>query len=200
MKKMIFALTLTIPIFAQAQTTTEPKTTATEAAPTEWLLLAGLSQPILLRGGNVEVNYLTRNFVFEYSHGFALNLSPNRDFTMTDAERAQKLDIFLPYSTGGGIGYRFTPEFNVRGEVKVHRYEVTRGAEGINYTVLSVGVGAYYYWYPFGNQHFVVTPSVRFWPNVASTLGGNAHTFADGQVHKAHDFSLFVNISLGYRF
>lgn len=178
----------------------EPRAAEVKADRTDWIVLFGLNQPIFLHGGNIEVNYLTRNWVFEYSHGFLLDLSPNRNFTMTSAEREQKLDIFLPFSTGGGVGYRFTENFNLRAEVKAHRYEVTRGDVSFAYTTWSVGVGAYYYWYPFGNEHFVVTPSVRFWPNVASTLDNGEYRFADGQVHRAHDFSLFANVSIGYRF
>jgi hypothetical protein len=193
MKKTLLLWTLAFQVIAAEET--KPA-----AAESEWVLLAGLNQPIVLRGGNIELNYLTQRWVFEYSHGFALNLSPNRDFTMTQAERDQKLDLYLPFSTGGGIGYRITPEFNVRAELKAHRYEVTRGNESVSYTTFSVGIGAYYYWYPFGNRHFVVVPSLRFWPNVASTLGGNAHTWLDGQSHTVHEFTFFANVSLGYRF
>ncbi len=119
---------------------------------------------------------------------------------MTPAEQEQKLDIFLPFSTGGGIGYRFTPNFNLRAELKAHSYEVSRGSVSFRYMTYSVGVGAYYYWYPFGSEHLVIMPSVRFWPNVASSLDNNEYRFVDGQAHKAHDFSLFANISVGYRF
>lgn len=196
MKKLICSLLLASGLVYAA----EPPAAETKAGRTDWILLFGLNQPIILHGGNVELNYLTRNWVFEYSHGFLLDLSPNRSFTMTPAEREQKLDIFLPFSTGGGIGYRFTENFNLRAEVKAHRYEVARGDVSFAYTTWSVGLGAYYYWYPFGNEHFVVTPSVRFWPNVASTLDNGEYRFADGQVHRAHDFSLFANVSVGYRF
>ena len=34
----------------------------------ELVLLAGTIQPFLLQGGNIEVNYLTKKMVFEYSH------------------------------------------------------------------------------------------------------------------------------------
>ena len=33
-----------------------------------------------------------------------------------------------------------------------------------------------------------------------STLSGNKFTFADGQTHEAHDFGLFANVSIGWRF
>jgi hypothetical protein len=196
MKNLICCLLFTTGLVYAA----EPASAEVKPPREGWILLFGLNQPIVLHGGNVEINYLTRNWVFEYSHGFLLNLSPNRTFTMTQAERDQNLDISLPFSTGGGIGYRFTDNFNLRAEVKAHRYEVNRGSVSFAYTTWSVGLGAYYYWYPFGKEHFVVTPSLRFWPNVASTLDNGEYRFADGQAHRAHDFSLFANVSVGYRF
>ncbi len=164
-----------------------------------WQLVAGLTQPILMHGGNIEVNYLTKNWVFEYSHGFLLNLDVYPGATKTADERGQGLSINLPYSTGGGIGYRITEGFNIRAEFKVHRYDVTRGAESFAYTTYSIGAGVYYFWLPLGD-HLLIVPSLRFWPNVASTLGGNKFTFADGQTHQAHDFGLFANVSIGWRF
>ena len=80
-----------------------------------WNLVFGLSQFVFLNGGNIEINYLTEKFVFEYSHGsnFSLNSSPN-EMALTNMERQQNLDIYVPYSTGGGVGYRFAPAFNMR--------------------------------------------------------------------------------------
>ena len=194
MKKTI--LTLILAVIAIAPLAAEGTGTGSQ---NRWQLLAGLSQPIIMHGGNVEINYLTKNWVFEYSHGFLLDLNVYSGFTKTAAERAQGLSITLPYSTGGGIGYRITEGFNVRAEFKVHRYEVSRGAESFAYTVYSAGVGAYYFWTPLGD-HLVIVPSLRFWPNVATTLDSGKLIFADGQTHQAHDFGLFANISVGWRF
>lgn len=167
----------------------------------QWNLVFGLSQPLVLKGGNVEINYLTEQFVFEYSHGFALNLSASGGAGMSNSEKSQNLDIYAPYSTGGGVGYRFTKEFNVRLEVKQHQFNVTHpSGENINYTTRDIGVGAYYFWLPLNSRNLLIVPSIRYWPTVYTSLNNGEHTFANGDVHKAHSFGLFGNISIGWRF
>jgi len=167
----------------------------------QWNLVFGLSQPLVLKGGNVEINYLTEKFVFEYSHGFALNLSASNGVAMSNTEKSQNLDIYVPYSTGGGVGYRFTKEFNVRLEIKQHQFNVTHpSGENINYTNRDIGVGAYYFWLPFNNKNLLIVPSIRYWPTVYSSLNNGEYTFANGDVHKASSFGLFGNVSIGWIF
>ena len=84
-------------------------------------VLAGLIQPLVLKGGNIEVTYFTKRMSFDYSHGFLLSLS---GATMVGDAKDQKLAYHLPYSTGFGIGYRFTSFFDVRVEPKIHSWEV----------------------------------------------------------------------------
>ena len=171
------------------------------ASAEQWNLVFGLSQPLVTKGGNAEINFLTESFVFEYSHGFALNLSANNSVAMTNIEKSQNLDIYVPYSTGGGVGYRFTKEFNVRLEMKQHQFNVTNSAgEYISYTTRDIGVGAYYFWQPFSNNNLLIVPSIRYWPTVYTTLKNDEYTFANGDVHKAHSFGLFANISIGLSF
>lgn len=166
----------------------------------DFLLVGGLTQPIFLHGGNVEVDFLTDNWVFEYSHGFALNFSKYPDFTLTPAERDQGLRVFAPFSTGGGIGYRITKGLNIRAEFKVHKYEVTnRDGETIDYVVRDLGIGAYYFWFPFQHERFVVVPSIRWWPMIGNSLNEGKHTFSNGDVHEAKQSGLIINVSLGVR-
>jgi hypothetical protein len=40
-------------------------------------VLFGLTQPLLLDGFNVEINYIHNRFIFDYSHGASLNFSGN---------------------------------------------------------------------------------------------------------------------------
>lgn len=167
-----------------------------------WNLVFGLSQVIFLNGGNVEINYVTDKFVFEYSHGFNLDLnaSPN-DMALTDMERQQSLEIYVPYSTGGGVGYRFTKAFNVRIECKQHKFDVTHpSGEKVSYTTQDLGVGAYYFYNPFKRFNFIVVPSIRYWPTINTSLNDDKYTFSNGDVHEAHEFGLFGNVSIGWAF
>lgn len=167
-----------------------------------WHVLMGLSQQIILQGGNIEINYLTDKWVFEYSHGWSLDLdaSPGEK-AMTSQEQYQGLSIHVPYSTGGGIGYRFTPEFNLRLEIKQHEFQVTnRENQTIKYTTQDVGLGAYYFYQPFKQYAFLVVPSIRYWPTVNTSLENDVATFNNGEKHNAHDFAIFGNISIGWQF
>jgi len=167
-----------------------------------WNLVFGMSQPLLLNGGNIEVNYVTDKWVFEYSHGFNLDLNASPDeAALTETERKQGLKIKLPYSTGGGIGYRFTPEFNLRVEVKQHEFHATNSAgQKIKYTTQDVGLGAYYFYKPLKNHNLLVVPSVRYWPTVNTSLNDDKARFDNGDEHDAHDFGLFGNVSVGWQF
>ena len=40
-------------------------------------LVFGLNQPIVTQGFNLEANYYTKYFVFDYSHGFNLHFKDN---------------------------------------------------------------------------------------------------------------------------
>lgn len=175
--------------------------TSTTQAQT-WNLVFGLSQVAFLNGGNVEINYLTEKFVFEYSHGFNLDLnaSPN-DMALTETERQQNLQIDVPYSTGGGIGYRFTKSLNVRIEYKYHKFNVNHpSGEQVSYTTQDLGLGAYYFYWPLKDMNLVIVPSIRYWPTVKTSLNDDKYTFSNGDEHKAHDFGLFGNVSIGWSF
>ena len=109
-----------------------------------WTLAAGLTQPVLLGGVNIAGTYFANKLSFEYSHGMFLHLNGS-------ALKDKKVkSIYVPFSTGFGMGYRFTQFFDIRGEVKVHRFEPQLNSyQKISYINFDLGVGAYYRIYPF---------------------------------------------------
>jgi len=178
----------------------------------------GLNQ-LLAKGFNAEVNVFHKRLAFDYSHGVSL------DFTgaaLTGDEKDQKLAIHLPWTTGFGVGYRFSDALNVRLEPKWHRFEVyydgdqqTSANRITAYTTFTLGVGAYYNWQPFKQKDsalkgLMVVPSLRFWPRLSSTLDndklqynnretGQTETHESMQVGFGNTPWVF-NISIGYSF
>lgn len=182
-------------------------------------VLAGLIQPLVLQGGNIEVTYFTKRMSFDYSHGFLMNMSGT---TITGAAKTQNLCYHLPFSTGFGIGYRFTSFFDLRIEPKFHKWEVYYEGESQNsntliksYKTFTLGLGAYYRYMPFKNknnwlQGITTSTSVRWWPNIGSTLKedrfdyqnkitNNKETLKASNIGIAGTQFLF-NISIGYTF
>lgn len=182
-------------------------------------VLAGLIQPMVLKGGNIEVNFYTERLSFEYSHGFLLNMSGG---TITGAAKTQQLAYHLPYSTGFGIGYRITSFFDIRIEPKIHSWEVYYDGETQNrenlirrYKTYTVGLGAYYRYMPFYKkdnwlQGITTSTSVRWWPNVGSSLANNEFTYYNKQTNKEETLKasnigiagsqFLFNVSMGYTF
>ncbi len=182
-------------------------------------ILAGLIQPMVLKGGNIEVTYFTKKLSFDYSHGFNLNMSGG---TITGDAKTQKLTYHLPYSTGFGIGYRLTSFLDVRAEPKLHSWEVYYDGEEQNkanliksYKTWSVGLGAYYRYMPFMQkdnwlQGITTSTSLRWWPNVDSSLPGDKFTYHNkftnkDETLKASNIGIagsqfLFNVSIGYTF
>jgi hypothetical protein len=185
----------------------------------EAAVLFGLSQPLLLNGFNIEANYFTKKMSFDYSHGVSLEYQGSM---ITGAAKEQHLVAHLPYSTGFGIGYRFTSWLNLRAEPKWHRFEIYYDGEEqtsanriVAYNTLTLGLGVYGKWHPFKKQKnflkgIMISPSIRWWPNVASTLSNDSYTYFNKitnqtEVHNAMNVGAnntpwLVNISVGYRF
>lgn len=186
---LCLSLVLTAPAL-MAQTTPRP-----DRYTGRLTVLAGLIQPAFLGGANVAATYFTDRWTFEYSHGMWLKYPE----VARDAETTSRL--YSPYTTGFGVGYRFTRNFDTRLEFKVHGYEATLvNGENLTYQTYSVGLGAYYRLHLW--RGLLLEPSVRWWPNVGSSLpeGRHAFTTVEGQslTHEAHNLGLFVNVSLGY--
>jgi hypothetical protein len=181
-------------------------------------VLAGLGQ-LALGGGNVEINWYTERFSSDYSHGFSVTIPRS---ALPSRDRNQFLSIRMPWTTGFGVGYRVTRGFDVRLEPKVHRFDVSLdgaapGASRVaQYTTATLGIGAYYHWYPFATtsrwaRQIVVAPSMRYWPNVWTSLKGDSLAYANSrtgrtEVHYASRQGLpmlgglLPNISVGLTF
>lgn len=186
---------------------------------TKLSILAGLIQPMVLKGGNIEATYFTKRLTFDYSHGFLLNIGGP---TTTGDAKEQKLKYHLPFSTGFGIGYRFTPNFDVRAEYKTHSWQVYYEGENQNsenritaYKTYTVGIGAYYVYMPFKKKDnwlrgITISNSVRWWPNVGSSLTDNKFSYYNkltekNEVLNASNIGItgtqfLVNVSIGYTF
>lgn len=181
-------------------------------------LVGGVSQ-LLLGGGNVEGTWYTRRLSVAYSHGFNLQLGSS---LLSSESQDQQLQLTMPWTTGLGVGYRVTSTLDVRLEVKQHRFAMRyedqdfTGPTIAEYNTTTVGVGAYYRYYPFARSEgfargLVVVPSVRYWPNVATSLDNNELTYNNArtgrsEVHRAATQGfpgtggLLANVSVGYTF
>jgi hypothetical protein len=182
----------------------------------ELALLTGLIQPLLLGGGNLELDLYWGRLVIGYSHGFLLNLQGD---TVVGEAAQQGLAFHLPYSTGLSVGYRFLPWLDARLEGKVHRFEVRdegTGTPRFDYTTVTLGVGVYAQYHPFrdfGVQAdewlggFLILCSVRYWPNLWTSLPNDEidydHPLLGEVEHHAANIGiantpLIVNVSVGY--
>lgn len=181
-------------------------------------LVFGLTQPLLVKGFNIEGNYIHKRLIFDYSHGISLDFSGSS--VTTDMER-QHLAVHMPYTTGFGVGYRFTSWLNLRVEPKWHRFEFyyagepqNRQSEIASFNTFSLGLGLYAHFQPFQNQKsflkgIMLAPSIRFWPTASSTLKGaytynNKVTLAQEEIKTPDPGIAFTpvvfNISIGYSF
>ncbi len=179
--------------------------------------LFGINQPLLLDGFNIEANLFLGRVAFDYSHGVSLDLSND---LLSGDPADQGLALHLPYSTGFGVGYRFTEWFNIRLEPKWHKFEVfyegdiQSAANQIgSYTTFSLGLGAYIDWRPFKNNSgalsgFMVAPSVRYWPRLSSSMTDDAFAYENRitgatETHQAMEIGVsntpwIFNVSVGY--
>jgi hypothetical protein len=161
----------------------------------------GLLQ-LALGGFNAAVELRYRRFWFEYSHGMDLKLNNLNGFSMSQTERDQNLRVYVPYTTGFGVGMTLVDELWLGVEFKTHRYEVNAPAGPVtSYQTYSIGPVLGYK--AFIYKGLFADAYLRYWPNVASSLDGNkvALQGTDGTVeHSAHDFGVFANVSIGYAF
>lgn len=186
----------------------------------ELIFLAGTIQPFLLQGGNFEVDFYTSKMVFNYSHGFSLNMNSGNGTAIGDLSE-QELALYLPYSTGFGIGYRLNKYFDVRIESKAHKFNVyydgTDRTSSLNqivsYKTYTIGLGAYFRWKPFEKKENLLkgvftSTSLRYWPKVKTTLEDdkisyfNRNTLKE-ETHEAANIGManspfIVNFALGY--
>lgn len=183
------------------------------------VVLFGLTQPLFAKGFNIEGNYIHNRFIFDYSHGVSLDFTRE---TLTTELKDQHLTVHVPWTTGFGIGYRFTNWINLRVEPKWHRFEFyydgdtqSRGSQITSFNTFSLGLGLYGYFEPFKRQEnflkgITVAPSFRFWPTVNSTLSDDGYSYQNkktGATEKIETLDpglgftpLVINISVGYSF
>jgi len=173
-------------------------------------IVTGLTQPLLLDGFNLAINYTTNCWVFEYSHGINLHYSNE---ILKPNYRDNIISMKSPFSTGAGAGFRIFAKpilsMDIRAEAKVHQYDVQlNDVEEISYRNFDLGGGMYFQIRPFGKknnalQGFVIEPSIRYWANVSSTLDDN-FTYQNNAdetiIHNPYPLNLFGNISVGYTF
>ncbi|MFN8714909.1 MAG: hypothetical protein ACK5Z2_18825 [Bacteroidota bacterium] len=181
-------------------------------------VLFGLNQPIVLGGFNAELNYWTKRFVVDYSHGIQLKMPG--ELIGGEVER-QQLDVKIPHTLGFGFGYRITNGLNLRLEPKLHIFELYNKDDAqltanriARYFTFTLGLGAYYRWMPFQKKAnalkgITIAPSVRWWPNISSSLTDDKlnYTSKTGQqlTHNALNIGVqntpwIINISVGYSF
>jgi len=160
----------------------------------------GLLQPAL-GGFNIAGEVRYRRLWLEYSHGMNLTLNKMGGYSMTQTEHDQNLHIFVPYTTGFGVGFTVVDHLWLGTEVKLHSYEVNApGGPVSSYHTLSVGPVLGYklsIW-----KGLYANAFLRYWPNVATTLHGDQIALqGNGTVtHTAHDFGSFANVAIGYTF
>lgn len=165
--------------------------------------MLGLMQWTLFGGANIAAQLKVGRVAIEYSHGQALDFNRVESITLTQDERDAKVQLSMPWTTGGGVGLQITPELHVLLEAKLHRYEV-RGFdrnESTSYTSFTLGPGAFYDIYLV--EGLFLQPSLRWWPTVASTYDDDATFAAPSGTryrHERHDLLPFVNVSLGWTF
>lgn len=180
-------------------------------------LLFGTIQPTVLNGFNVEVNYTTKRVIFDYSHGVSLDPPTVGDF------KTQKVVLHLPYSTGFGIGYRFSSFFDIRFEPKLHSWEAYNEGETQNestkikdFKTFTLGIGLYYRYMPFKNsdskilQGITTSTSLRYWQNVGTTSSNDEFSYLNKTTNKTETLKapnigianspIIFNIAIGYTF
>src|SRR5262249_27588131 len=96
-----------------------------EELPSHFRVMAGLTQWTLLRGGNVAAEIDAGRFAFEVSHGQGLDLNQLGGAFMTSSERGAQMRLYVPWTTGFGVGFRFTDDLHVLVEFKAHRFEAS---------------------------------------------------------------------------
>lgn len=168
---------------------------------TRGAIMAGVAQWTAWRGGNLAAQLKTGRWALELSHGQGLHLERLGGLGLSKAERDAGVTVGMPWTTGGGAGFRITPDLHVLVELKAHRYEV-RGEDRnqvARYTSFTVGPGIFYDIHIW--RGLFVQPNVRWWPTAASTYDGAA-TFrrADGSTyaHARHDLPPFLNVNVGW--
>ncbi len=182
-------------------------------------ILLGTSQLLIAKGFNIEGNYIHKKLIFDYSHGFSLDYT---DDLLTTELKENGLVVHIPWTTGFGVGYRFTEWLNLRVEPKWHCFEFYYEGEAQNktneiasYNTFTLGLGMYGFFQPFKNKSnflkgITIAPSIRFWPTVNSTLKGDKFQYSNKNTGSNETIEtldvgigftpLIINVGVGYSF
>jgi hypothetical protein len=155
-----------------------------------------------LGGFNVAGELRYHRLWLEYSHGMDLTLNNLGGYALTQTEKTQNLHIYVPYTTGAGVGFTLVDQLWLGVEVKAHRFDVNApGGPVSSYETYSVGPVLGYKLYIFKGLY--ANAYLRYWPNVATSLNGDQIELqgTNGTViHSAHDWNVFANVAIGYAF
>jgi len=182
-------------------------------------IVFGLTQPLLVKGFNIEGNFIYKRLIVDYSHGVSLDFSGS---SVTTDLKNQGVAVHMPWTTGFGLGYRLKEWINIRLEPKWHRFEFYYDGEAQNktnqitaYNTMSLGIGVYGHYQPFKRQDnflkgFMVAPSIRFWPTISSTMNGEKFSYLNKNTNQIEEIKILdpgvgftpivFNISIGYSF
>ncbi len=180
-------------------------------------VLFGLIQPLVTKGFNVEVNYATKRMMFDYSHGISLDPPVAGNF------KTQNVVLNIPYSTGFGVGYRFTSFLDLRFEPKLHSWKVyhkndeqTNANKVADFKTFTLGLGLYFRYMPFKNsenkilQGITTNVNIRYWQNVGTTLRNDEFSYFNKTSNKNETLKapnigianspIIFNAAVGYTF
>lgn len=185
----------------------------------EFTIGFGLIQPLALQGFNYEIDYWTPKMVIDYSHGINLHIDGSE---MGEEIKNQNIDFKVTNSLGFGFGYRFTKNFNLRLEPKMHTYQTFyKGKEQVadnsiaNFTTYTLGLGAYYRWLPFERKEnwargITIVPNMRYWGKIATNLPDGTVSYHNEITDQVESFEapnigignspFIINITIGYTF
>jgi len=161
----------------------------------------GLVQ-LALGGFNVSAELRYRRLWLAYQHGVHLTLNNLGSLglsrlALSSDEREQGLHVYLPYSTGFGVGILLVDELWLGAEFTASRFEV-RVPDSRTASYETYGIGAVLGYRLFLWRALHVNAYVRYWPTAGNhvTLHG-----ATGPVrHQAHSFGVYPNLAIGYAF
>lgn len=162
---------------------------------------------LVLGGFNVSAELRYRRLWLAYQHGFNLTVNNLRYVGLTRLglnrdEREQNIHLFIPYSTGFGIGLTLLDELWLGTEFTASKMQVHQpGSQTVTYQTYSIGLVLGYRLFLWRGLH--ANAYLHYWPNVSSSLHNDRTTLrsSSGSVtHNAHSFGLYPNLSIGYAF
>ena len=171
---------------------------------------------LLVHGFNYEFNYVNRRLIVDFSHGVSLLF---KDGTVPNELRTQGVEVRMPWTIGGGVGYRLTEWVNIRVEPKWHRFEFyyengQPGDQIATYNTFTLGVGVYGSYQPFKKKEnflkgIMIAPSIRYWPTLSASKENNFSYYnqstGSNEAIKTYGpgiglTALILNVSFGYTF